>query len=193
MYRKICIIITETFLLPWLSRRLLATLFRRRFRWSSGHRPPLMPSTWCASTSLGSQLREVRGLAQAAFFHQKLTRHALRWTVVAVAFWCYTKGENANLCDCSLDSQCAAGGAMATVYVQEPCHIFPFSRLAPIKLISTSKPSLIDEIRKAVPPVARLLQTRMSCLCICVCVPCFLSILHSPWCVASLRNEKQGT
>ena len=32
------------------------------------------------------------------------------------------------------------------------------------------------------------LPTRMSCLCICVCVPSFLSVRHSPWCVASIAK-----
>ena len=49
--------------------------------------PPLMPLTWVRHHIVGAAVaRSSRlQLAQAAFFHQKLTRHDLRWAVMVVA------------------------------------------------------------------------------------------------------------
>ena len=72
--------------------------------------------------------------------------------------------ENANLGDRSLDSRCAAGGTNGyrSVCVQEPCHIFPFFSIGSSQ-VDLHKWAIAhchtDEIRKAIPPVARLLQS----------------------------------
>ena len=126
--------------------------------------PPLMPLTWVRHHIVGAAVaRSSRlQLAQAAFFHQKLTRHDLRWVGGdgSCPIRSCTSGEvtrrvgpeeDTNLGDRSLDSRCAAGGAMATVVCASKNRATSSrsSRLAPVKLISTREPSLIVTLMRS--------------------------------------------
>ena len=169
MYRKICIIITENyrhfFSRGLLSRRLLATLFRRRFRWSSGHRqwPRACGHRWCLRlVDMGAPPhRWGRSCAKFAVPARSSGILSSEADSPCLAMCgggsCLKRSctsgevtrrvgpeENANLGDRSLDSRCAAGGTSNNRATSSLS-----SRLAPVKLISTSEPSLIVTLMRS--------------------------------------------